>query len=58
VRHESREGVTKSLPCHVTLPVLRSIGSLRKWRIVHYSIQDDHAHLLIETTTPSGSGAG
>ena len=77
VRHESREGVEKSLPCHVTLPVRREIGSLRKWRIVreieaafrkacsrngfrlvHYSIQDDHAHLLVETDDAERLGCG
>jgi REP element-mobilizing transposase RayT len=67
VRHESREGVKKELPHHITLKVVRGLGSLRKWcvlreieasfrkacsrpgfRLVQYSIQDDHAHLIVE----------
>jgi REP element-mobilizing transposase RayT len=67
VRHESREGVKKELPHHITLKVVRGLGSLRKWRVlreieasfrkacsrpgfrlVQYSIQDDHAHLIVE----------
>src|SRR5262245_46037080 len=67
VRHESRDGVEKELPQHVTLKVRRGLGSLRKWRVVReieatfrkgcsrpgfrlieYSIQADHAHLIVE----------
>jgi REP element-mobilizing transposase RayT len=44
-----------NLPVHVTLRVRPEVGRLRRrkagFRIVHYSIQGNHLHLLCEATT-------
>ena len=65
--HDKRDDFPSTHPCHVTLPVLRGLPSLRDGRVlreiegafrrgcarrgirlIHYSIQDDHAHLIVE----------
>jgi REP-associated tyrosine transposase len=77
VRHLSREGVERLVPCHVTLKVVPGLRSLRRYdvvreiessfraacergrfRLVHYSIQDDHAHLIVEASSPEALGRG
>jgi REP element-mobilizing transposase RayT len=35
----------------------RRASSRKDFRLVHYSIQDDHAHLFVEASGTAGSGA-
>ena len=65
--HAARPAVSRHLPLHVTLRMVRRLPSLRSeavlselrralakgkerfgLRVVHYSIQDDHVHLVVE----------
>jgi REP element-mobilizing transposase RayT len=51
VSHARRATVTRHTPAHVTLRVLPAMARLRSrsgGRLVHYSIQGNHLHLLIE----------
>lgn len=67
VSHVERPAVSRHLPLHVTLRMVRRLPSLRSeailhevrralakgkerfgMRVVHYSVQDDHVHLVVE----------
>ena len=77
IRHRSREGVSRRLPCHVTLKVRDGVPSLRSvrlvqelersfasccergdFRLVHYSLQGNHAHLIVEADDRQSLGRG
>jgi putative transposase len=77
VPHRSRAPLARRHPVHVTLRVVRQIGSLRRQqtfavlrqaygqakerlgvRVVHYSVQDDHIHMLVEAESASALGRG
>jgi putative transposase len=76
-RHRSRRAFAETHPCHVTIKVVKGLGSLRKKRIVReiessfreanergefrlvvYSVQKDHAHLIVEAKDPLALGRG
>ncbi len=76
VSHLTRERVTRHVPLHVTLRLVRGLPSLRgkaAFRVVrealaaqrrggvhviHYSIQSNHLHLLVEAQSTQGLARG
>jgi REP element-mobilizing transposase RayT len=76
VSHLTRERVTRHVPLHVTLRLVRGLPSLRGKaafrvvrealaaprpggvRVVHYSIQSNHVHLLVEAQSTQGLARG
>src|SRR5262245_57303650 len=76
-RHLSREDFPGTHPCHVTLKIVRGVGSIRKaaivreiedsfreanvrgdFRLVVYSFQKNHAHLIVEAKDAAALGRG
>ncbi len=64
VHHVRRPRVRRDFPSHITLRVRRGIPSLRKrrfvqeFRVVHYSLQRDHVHLIVESAGKEALGRG
>lgn len=77
IRHLSREGFARGVPCHVTLKVREDVPSLRsralvrdleatfrrgcergEFRLLHYSVQRDHVHVIVEATGAAALGRG